>query len=61
MAFLPKFRNNKFLDIALLSFIFLVCFDPRLLEIWDWVSMADPDLVDKCSNYKLMREKRYNF
>ena len=59
MAFLPKFRNNKFLDVELLLFIFLVCFDPRLLGIWDWVSMAD--LVDKCSNYRLMREKRYNF
>ena len=33
MAFLPKFRNNnKFLDIALLLFIFLVCFVPRLLN-----------------------------
>ena len=29
MAFLPKFRNNKFLDIALLLFIFLLRFLPE--------------------------------
>ena len=32
MAFLPKFRNNKFLDIALLLFIFLFLFVPRLIS-----------------------------
>ena len=32
MAFLPKFRNNKFLDIALLLFIFLVFCSKAMLS-----------------------------